>query len=151
MTTPGEGARVTVPCEDCGGVLDLDVGQSVQDGRLRWDAEGACRSCPNLYATGGWDETPEWLRDELLAGHGAARLSVAEGVPSLLPVLKAVRELWNVPLPRAKALADELLGSGWYGTRAEMELAALGLRAHGVAVTVGAADDHGTHCTRVRR
>ncbi|TMR18014.1 hypothetical protein ETD85_53900 [Nonomuraea zeae] len=109
----------------------------VQDGQLCWDAEGGCVSCGTGWCEQfGSGETPEDIRGPLLAEHGPSRLCVTDPVPSLVSVLKVLREVWEVSLPRARELAGELTDTGLVGTLAEMEFLKIRLRSRGVAAEV---------------
>ncbi|MCF3180223.1 hypothetical protein IPZ70_09760 [Streptomyces polychromogenes] len=115
-----------------------DVGQFFDRGRLRWGTEGRCENCSR-----GWCEedsgpvTPEHIRQALLQAHGPSRLRLSAEVPSLVPVLKALRDAGDgLSLGEARARASELAAGGLVGTLVEMEVLAVHLRARAVAVTV---------------
>ncbi|GAA2212961.1 hypothetical protein GCM10009850_084230 [Nonomuraea monospora] len=117
------------------------MNQFIDRGRLCWDVEAACQSCGVGWCEGfGSDETPEDIRAALLAEHGPSRLHVAGPVPSLVPVLKVLREVWKVSLPRARELAGDLTSTGLAGTLAEMEFLAIQLRSRGVTAEVRPGD-----------
>ena len=132
-----QGVKITTVCEACGGVLIRDTGQFIDRGRLWWGAEGTCQTCPVAWCeldSGG--ETPEEIRQALLAEHGPARLRLTEPEASLVTVLRALREVHELSLARARTMADELRTSGLVGTLVEMELIAARLRHRSVAVSV---------------
>ncbi|MEW1845937.1 hypothetical protein AB0392_48985 [Nonomuraea angiospora] len=116
------------------------MNQFIDRGQLWWDAEASCASCGI-----GWcehpdsGEPPEDVRSALLAAHGPSRLRVVGPVPNLVSVLKVLREVWEVPLPQARELADELTHAGLVGTLAEMEFLQTRLRGRGVAAEVNLA------------
>ncbi|MFF2197525.1 hypothetical protein [Streptomyces sp. NPDC058157] len=136
-----QGVRVAGRCGVCGGTSVSDVGQFFERGRLRWGSEGRCEGCAD-----GWCEldsgpvTPEYIRQALLREHGPARLCLAADLPSLVPVLKALRDAdGGLSLGEARARAAELVAEGLVGTFVEMEVLAGHMRARDVPVAVGAA------------
>ncbi|MGP3913885.1 hypothetical protein [Nonomuraea sp. 10N515B] len=113
------------------------MNQFIDRGQLCWDVEVACESCGTGWCEQfGSGETPENIRSALLAEHGPSRLCVVGPVPSLVSVLKVLREVWEVSLPRARELADELTDTGFVGTLVEMEFLKIRLRSRGVAAEV---------------
>ncbi|MFD0375059.1 hypothetical protein [Streptomyces sp. NPDC127112] len=81
--------------------------------------------------------TPEHIRQALLQAHGPSRLRLSGEVPSLVPVLKALRDAGDgLSLGEARARAWELAAGGLVGTLVEMEVLAVRLRARAVPVTV---------------
>jgi hypothetical protein len=132
-----QGVDITTRCEACGGELVLHTGQHVDGGRLWWGTEGWCRSCPVAWCEQDHGAvTPEEIRQALLAEHGPARLRLAEPGAGALPLLRALREVHELSLGQARAMADELAATGLAGTFVEMELVAARLRHHGVGVLV---------------
>ncbi|BDD72811.1 MULTISPECIES: hypothetical protein [Streptomyces] len=118
-------------------MLTRDVGQFIERGRLRWGSEGRCEDC-----RAGWCEqgsgpvTPEYIRHALLQVHGPAQLRLTGEAPSLVLVLKALREAQELPMGEARARAAQLAASGLVGTLVEMEFLAIHLRKQAVAVAV---------------
>ncbi|MFI6865012.1 hypothetical protein ACIBKZ_34930 [Streptomyces sp. NPDC050421] len=118
-------------------MLKLDVGQYIDQGQLWWGTEGACTACPN-----GWceqdtvGETPAKIRNALLEEHGPARLRLAGDRSSLVPVLRALRELFSLPLGQARVMASTLQETGLVGTLVEMEFIANGLQRRSVATKI---------------
>ncbi|MEV4355969.1 hypothetical protein [Nonomuraea sp. NPDC049625] len=133
----GQTAKIESRCDGCGGTLVRQVNQFIDRGQLWWDAEASCTSCGD----GWWEhpdsgKPPKEVRSALLAAHGPSRLRVVGPVPNLVSVLKVLREVWEVPLPQARELADELTHAGLVGTLAEMEFLHTRLRSRGVAAEV---------------
>lgn len=132
-----QGVKVTARCDDCGGVLIVDVGQYIDHGQVWWGSEGACAVCPN-----GWGEqdtggaTPDTVRNALLAAHGPARLRLADGTSSLVPALRVLRETLRLSLNQARVMADALHKTGLVVTLVEMEFIADGLQRRSVATTI---------------
>ncbi|GJF31821.1 hypothetical protein KNE206_45210 [Kitasatospora sp. NE20-6] len=132
-----QGVTVTARCAECDGVLMLDIGQFVERGRLCWGTEGYCLSCPVAWCDqDSGDVTPEEIRRALLTQHGPARLRLTDPEARMVPVLRALREVYGLSLPRARVLANELRATGLVGTFVEMELLASRLRHLAVGVTV---------------
>ncbi|MFI1395858.1 hypothetical protein [Streptomyces sp. NPDC020681] len=136
MITATQGVKITSPCATCGGVLVRDVGQFIDRGQLRWSVEGRCQACPNAWCEMGADPAPEEIRQALLAEHGAARLRLATKETSLVPVLRALREIRHLSLGEARLTAADLSGVGLVGTSVEMAHLAEGLRKRSVATTL---------------
>jgi hypothetical protein len=137
-----QGVKITTRCNDCGGVLTRDIGQFIERGQVRWGTEGRCRTCPNAWCEQGTGATtPEEIRQALLAEYGPARLRLVGPEQSIVPVLRALRELHRLSLTQARAMAHELGTTGLTGTLVEMEFAAAGLLRRSVAVTVTTAAD----------
>lgn len=136
-TVISQGVNIAARCEACGGVLILNTGQSIFDGRLSWGTEGGCQACPVAWCDrDSGDTTPEKIRQALLAEHGPARLRLTEPEASAVPVLRALREVHGLSLAQARAMADELKNVGLVGTFVEMELVAARLRHHSVGAAV---------------
>lgn len=135
-----QGVRVTGRCGACGGATTCDVGQFFDRGMLRWGTEGRCADCLH-----GWCEqdsgpvTPENIRQALLQAHGPARLRLSGNVPSLVPVLQALRSARELSLGEARAQAAELAGTGLVGTLVEMKILGVHLRGRGIAVSIESA------------
>ncbi|WP_237293240.1 MULTISPECIES: hypothetical protein [Streptomyces] len=84
--------------------------------------------------------TPEHIRQALLREHGPTRLRLSSDLPSLVPVLKALRDAGDgLSLGEARARAAQLVADGLLGTLVEMEVLAGHMRAHSVPVAVGPA------------
>ncbi|MEU9090054.1 hypothetical protein [Streptomyces sp. NPDC048428] len=132
-----QGVMVRTQCEDCGGVLSLDLGQHMLNGQLWWGTVGECTACPNAWCwedTGG--TTPARIRDALLAEHGPAQLHLADDGSSRVPVMRALREVLQLSLSQARSMADTLQRTGLVGTLVEMEFIADGLQRRSVATTI---------------
>jgi hypothetical protein len=130
----GQTATISVRCE-CGGEAVRQVSQFVLRDELWWDAEFSCDACgTHMCEHSGLGAAPDDVRTALLAAHGRARLRLCGPAPSLVPVLKVLRDTSSLSLSQARALAGELSGDGLTGTLTEMELLGARLRAHGVAV-----------------
>ncbi|MFC7308162.1 hypothetical protein ACFQVC_28555 [Streptomyces monticola] len=136
MITATQGVKVTSTCVACGGVLVRDLGQFVDRGQLRWGIEGRCQACPDAWCETGAGPAPQEIRQALLAEHGAVRLRVATEEVSPVHVMRALREMRQLPLGEARMAAAELSGAGVVGTAVEMAHLAEGLRKQSVATTL---------------
>ncbi|MFF0739309.1 hypothetical protein ACFYVL_02815 [Streptomyces sp. NPDC004111] len=114
----------------------FDVGQFFDRDVLRWGTEGSCAGCPNAWCETGSGVTPQHVRQALLRAYGPARLRPDAEVPTLVPVMRALRTGLGLSLGEARARAVELVGTGLVGTLVEMEVLAVRLRSQGVAVRV---------------
>lgn len=72
-------ARIPSVCAACEQSSALEVGQSIQRGRLRWYERFAC-SCGHGFEAGGAGSPPPVLRRALLSQAGEAQLSL-DSVP----------------------------------------------------------------------
>ncbi|UYQ60442.1 hypothetical protein [Streptomyces peucetius] len=79
---------------------------------------------------------PEEIRQALLTEHGAAGLRLAHKEGSLVPVLRALRELHHLSLGEARLVAADLQAAGLVGTPMEIAYLAQGLRVRSVAVVI---------------
>ncbi|MFI6107565.1 hypothetical protein [Streptomyces sp. NPDC051310] len=136
MITVTQGVKVTSPCATCGGMLVRDVGQFIDRGQLRWGAEGRCQVCGSAWCEMGTGPAPEEIRQALLAEHGVTRLHLATREASLVPVLRALREVRHLSLGEARLAAADLRGAGMVGTSVEMAHLAEGLRKRSVTTTL---------------
>jgi hypothetical protein len=136
MITATQGVKVTSTCVACGGALVRDLGQFIDRGQLRWGIEGRCQACPNTWCETGAGPAPQEIRQALLAEHGATRLRLATEESSLVPVLRALREMHHLSLGEARLTAAELSAGGVVGTSVEMAHLAEGLRERSVATTL---------------
>ncbi|MEU9153535.1 hypothetical protein AB0D59_23950 [Streptomyces sp. NPDC048417] len=136
MIITTQGVKVTSTCVACGGVLVRDLGQFIDRGQLRWGIEGRCLACPDAWCETGAGPAPREIRQALLAEHGAARLRLATTETSLLPVLRALREVRHLPLGEARLTAAALSEGGLVGTSVEMAHLAEGLRERSIATTL---------------
>ncbi|MDH6129629.1 hypothetical protein P3T39_006618 [Kitasatospora sp. GP82] len=113
------------------------VNQFIHRDELWWDSEISCATCGMAGCeNAGPGRPPEDVRNALLAAHGPARLRMAGPMPSLLPVLKVLREVFGASVHDAREQADELRRDGLVGTLPEMEFLRIRLRRRGVPVAV---------------
>ncbi|MGV9455060.1 hypothetical protein [Streptomyces sp. NPDC003635] len=139
MITVAQGVEVTSTCAQCGGVLVRDVGQFTERGLLRWGVEGRCRTCQDGWCETGIGSAPDEIRQALLARHGSTRLRLAPGETSLVPVMRALREVRHLSVDEARLAAAHLQGAGLVGTHVEMAHLAEALRMRSVATTLAPA------------
>jgi hypothetical protein len=103
---------------------------------LWWGVEGQCQNCPNAWCETDTGPAPEEFRQALLTEHGAARLRLANNDMSLVPVLRALREVRHLSLGEARRTAAELVEVGLVGTSVEMAYLAEELRDRSVDVAL---------------
>lgn len=136
-----QGVQVTDQCDACGGVTTCDIGQFFDHAMLSWGTEGQCVDCPNAWCEqDSGPVTPENIRQALLQAHGPARLRLSGDVPSLVPVLQALRDAGELSLGEARALTRQLVENGLTGTLVEMEILAIRLRRRAIEVIVAPAE-----------
>ncbi|MEV8311913.1 hypothetical protein AB0P36_32470 [Streptomyces flavidovirens] len=136
MITATQGVKLTSQCESCGGELIRDVGQFIDRGQLWWGVEAQCQDCPNAWCETDTGPAPEGVRQALLTKHGAARLCLANKDASLVPVLRALREMQDLSLGEARRMAADLKEVGLVGTFVDVAYLAEGLRNRSVTVTI---------------
>ncbi|MFE1957521.1 hypothetical protein [Streptomyces sp. NPDC059479] len=118
-------------------MLTRDIGQCIDRGELWWTIEGACRTCANVWCEQGTGAaSPDEIREALLAAHGPARLRIVDAESSLVPVLRALREMLHLSLHEARAMATTLKETGLVGTLVEMQFIADGLQRRSVATAI---------------
>ncbi|MBW5485570.1 hypothetical protein [Streptomyces bambusae] len=96
------------PCEEC----VREERQSVQDGRLRWEAYDYCPRYSVQACDRGWGVPPPWVRERIVAREGTVHLPVGgpDGVP--IALLRTVYGLTIAETAAARA-------TGWYATPTE--------------------------------
>jgi hypothetical protein len=99
-------------------------------------SKGDAKLAPTRGARRAHAQLPKRFRQALLAEHGATRLRPATKETSLVPVLRALREVRHLSLGQARSTAAGLSGGGLVGTSMEMAHPAEGLRKRSVATTL---------------
>ncbi|MGC0421624.1 hypothetical protein [Embleya sp. AB8] len=131
-----QGARFTEHCGDCGGVVEGWFGQFIDHEALRWAVDRRCESCGLVIDDGGAGPAPDFVRDPILAEHGAWLLLVGDAPRAKVQSLKAFREVFEVDLKTASTMTGQAMASGWPGTYVEVEFLAGVLRKAGVPVEI---------------
>ncbi|SCL32589.1 hypothetical protein GA0074692_3353 [Micromonospora pallida] len=72
------GVSVARACDDCEAEMVCELAQRIVHDRLHWTAECHCPHCGSTVAICGWDDTPDEIRDALVARYGLARLTVED-------------------------------------------------------------------------
>ncbi len=117
-----QGARAVVACPGCGTPAPHDVAEWLVEQRLEWTVSVDCAACGSATVSCGWDESPERVRQALVATHGWSRLVVGPPAPSLAVVMKVLRQSGpgQLTLADARQRAGQLLAGQPGGTRVEM-------------------------------
>ncbi|MDX8047785.1 hypothetical protein SK571_00185 [Lentzea sp. BCCO 10_0798] len=118
-----QAAELDVPCGTCGAPGADWVVQLVQDGELRWEQDGECAECHAASCDRGAG-APAWIRDAILARHGAYRLTLTDQTVKGAAVLKAFRDALGFSVEEAREAARALRGAGYEGTYVELTLVA---------------------------
>ncbi|GLY49725.1 hypothetical protein [Lentzea sp. NBRC 102530] len=116
-----QSADLNAPCGTCGGPGTGGFTQIAENGLLRWELGEGCDRCLVQGCDRGRGAGPADLRAELLAQHGAYRLSVPEGTRG---VAKVLRDVLGLSLSEAQEAARALRGPGYEGTCVELTLVA---------------------------
>lgn len=132
---PGSIAPLYRTCLRCGAEARYEAGGIVIDGVVHWSVEGACAACGDGSAECGHGEVPWYVREALIATHGEVLLR-AEPRPggAWAAGLKAVRELFGVPLSEVRSRLRALAEDGVKGTEPESRLPAARLEDAGFTV-----------------
>ncbi|ALG12001.1 hypothetical protein [Kibdelosporangium phytohabitans] len=133
--TTTQAARLTGDCQKCGSPSEGWAAQYIEDDRLRWAVDWTCR-CGLASCDGGRGPAPGWIRGELLAQHGPARLELADKDARGGGVLKVFRDALGLSVREAHAAATELRQGGYVATGVEVHLLADLLRQAGIATAV---------------
>jgi len=131
-----QGAPFTEKCDHCGGVVEGWFAQFIQNENLRWAVDRRCESCGLVVDDGGPGPGPDFVREPILAAHGAWSLLVGDSPGAKVQLLKVFRKVCEVDLKAASTMARQAMTSGWSGTYVEAELLASILRRVGVQAEV---------------
>jgi ribosomal protein L7/L12 len=80
------------------------------------------------------------MRTAILDANGPSALGLAAGSATPAAVMQALRKVRTLSLTEARAMAEELCSRGLEGTRVEMEVLAIALRAAGAIVSIRSSD-----------
>jgi len=108
-------------CQSCGKPLNVTVGQEMIDGRIVWYESYDCPYCGSRTEVDGKDDTPDEIRNALLAEEGEWGLNISENGPQAIQAIKTLREALGLSLSEAQAAKKKIPGIVATGTRAEME------------------------------
>jgi hypothetical protein len=117
---------VLVACGSCEGQGTGRVYETIVDGRLHWVLSHDCTD--GFTESMGWDETPEELRQAILAQCGTYRLRVARKIAGTQVAVMKVLRSSGVEMGKVSGALAALNGEGMPGTEAELELLARHLR-----------------------
>jgi hypothetical protein len=119
----GNARRMIVECIclDCGGRMDISVGEKLVRGRILWHCSWHCRSCGSRIEEDGGEPVPEEVRRMILQSNGAWELRITEQPHNLPAVLKRLRETLRLSLLETARLKTRIPGTVFTGTRAEAE------------------------------
>ncbi|MET7300209.1 hypothetical protein [Embleya sp. NPDC005575] len=137
-----QGARFTDNCGNCDGVVEGWFAQFVDHETLRWAVDRRCESCGLVIDDGGAGPAPDFVRESLLAEHGAWSLLVGKSPRAKVQSLKAFRGVCEVDLKTASMMTAQAMTSGWSGTYVEVELLASILTGAGVPIEVSPPTPH---------
>ncbi|MDX8144820.1 hypothetical protein SK854_22095 [Lentzea sp. BCCO 10_0061] len=118
-----QAAELEGQCENCGAPRTGWAVQLVQDGELRWEEDWQCTGCQVASCDRG-QGAPAWIRDEILARHGAWCLTLTDESVGGGVLLKAFRDALGFSIGEAQEAARAMRESGYEGTYVEMTLVA---------------------------
>jgi hypothetical protein len=129
------GVDVEWPCDFCESQQVCQLVQHLVSDRLQWTVEGHCPSCGSIWETFGWDDTPDEVRDPIVAQLGLFRLTVDDPDTSRMGLLRVFRGEGQ-SLATASASARRAMAEGVEGTEVELARLARRLGEHGVSARV---------------
>ncbi len=112
---------VSRKCQSCERQITASVGQETIDGRILWYESYSCPYCGYRLEVDGKDDTPDDIREAILAEEGEWALDVLETGPQAILALKVLRDALGLSLNEAKEVKDKMPGIVAVGTQAEME------------------------------
>lgn len=122
-------------CPQCGVPIQVAVNEVFNIlNELHWSRGYYCPACGLQMEEDGWDDTPEDIRQAVLAAYGTWELLVDETEHRATRAVSIVRAALNLTLTEAASLRKRIPGPVATGTRGEMErlqtqLSQKGLRA----------------------
>ncbi|XKK38982.1 hypothetical protein HFP72_31915 [Nocardiopsis sp. ARC36] len=131
-----QAVRLSDVCDVCGRAREVWVVQLVRSGRLRWEVERECAGCQVSHQW-VWGPAPAHVRDLLIDRHGVEHVKIVGEVQKKGVLLKVFREVFGASIAEAREFGREATGTGYEGTRVEVDLLARLLRERGVEVEVG--------------
>ncbi|MFI6866617.1 hypothetical protein [Nocardia sp. NPDC050406] len=135
MNTVLESAPYMAECLKCESLIEVTVVEVLTAGVHQWDIEGDCTACGFRWNEWGYDSPLPGMRAAILGTNGSTDLQLAAGSATPAAVMHALRKVRALSLIEARAMAEELDNRGLSGTRVEMEVLAIALRASGAIVT----------------
>lgn len=128
-------------CDTCACSIDMDIGQSVDNGNLTWHKAYSCPHCGAQREEDGRGPTPEIIRRAILQQEGIWALAVDADMAQSVLVLKPLRQALGLSLDGVLALRRRSPRDLVSGTKSEMERLREVLVHAGVQSTVLRASD----------
>jgi hypothetical protein len=122
-------------CEKCGNILNLNVGQNLINGKIVWFVSGKCSKCGFQIEQDGKNDTPDEVRNTILAQEGEWGLSINQKEVDL-KFLKVVRETFKISIDDLVKLKNNIPGIIFTGTKTEMERLQILLSSGGYDLTI---------------
>jgi ribosomal protein L24E len=107
-------------CEKCGNILNLNVGQNLVNGKIVWFVSGKCSKCGFQIEQDGKNDTPDEVRNTILAQEGEWSLRINQKEVDT-KFLKVVRETLNISFDDLVKIKGSIPGIIITGTKTEME------------------------------
>ncbi|GAD87473.1 hypothetical protein FEK33_27370 [Nocardia asteroides NBRC 15531] len=140
MNTVLESAPYMTECIECGSLIEVTIVEVLTGGTHLWDLEGDCPECGCCWNECGYPTPLTGMRIAILDANGPTALELAAGSATPVVVMQALRKVRALSLVEARAMAEELCSRGLEGTRVEMEVLAIELRAAGAIVSIRSSD-----------
>lgn len=126
-----QAAKLSGPCDGCGGPCTGWAVQLTKGGRLRWEVEWACDAC-GISHHGAWGTAPVEVRSEILAQHGPYCVKLTDREYRGGGILKAFRGVFDLSIREAQESSQKLKQRGYEGTYVEAHFLSELLRKEGV-------------------
>ena len=123
-------------CVRCQEPRTYSAGDSLVEGRNDWFLESSCRACDLDLVHTGHGFVPRPWRAQFLELTGLWRIRIDQDSETGVPILRVLRRVCGLSIPGAREMRDELVGTGWAGTRGETALLASELGGAGAGTTV---------------
>ncbi|MFI8971743.1 hypothetical protein ACIGO9_02570 [Nocardia asteroides] len=140
MNTVLESAPYMTECIECGSLIEVTIVEVLTAGTHQWDIEGDCPECGCRWNECGYLTPLTGMPTAILDANGPSALGLAAGSATPVVVMQALRKVRALSLAEARAMAEALCRRGLEGTRVEMEVLAIALRAAGAIVSIRSSD-----------
>jgi hypothetical protein len=140
VNTVLESAPYLTECIECGSMIEVTIVEVLTAGTHRWDLEGDCPECGCRWNECGYLTSLTGVRRAILDANGPTTLELVADSATPAAVMRALRKVTALSLTEARAMGDELRSKGFEGTRVEVEVLAIALRAAGAIVSIRSSD-----------
>jgi hypothetical protein len=140
VNTVVDSAPYMTECIECGSLIEVTIAEVLTAGAHRWDLEGDCPECGCRWNECGYLTPLTGMRTAILDANGPTTLELVADSATPAAAMRALRKVAGLSLTEARAMSDELRSKGFEGTRVEVEVLAIALRAAGAIVSIRTSD-----------